>query len=691
MARNDGLLTAPSHTSAKNVALGYVRGHRQAFGLDASDIGALRLVQEARSPLGISHVSWVQTAAGISAYDNVLFANFARDGRLINLGGSAVPDLAIASTVPKLSAGQALAAATSSVAGPLGAPRASGGGGAERATRFSNGDTARLTLFSDGKRTRLAWRVQAAGPDPYLYEVVVDAATGAVLLRRSLTDFASNASVFDNYPGASAGGAARTVDLAAPDGGSWLNRSAGSTVLQGNNAHAYADVNANNFADPAEEAPASSGGDWLYPQTAFSVSGQACPIVGAQAQCSWNSSSFATRSTNQRQATTQLFYLVNTFHDHLKGAPIGFDQAHRNFEFANDGSGQGVAGDPVNAESNDGSGSDNANFSTPGDGFSPRMQMYFFTNPSLNSDDEADIVYHEYTHGLSNRSVGTGLGISAIQSAAMGEGWSDWYAMDFLVAQALSPDTSAPGEVNVGGYVLPGGLFGVPGIRHEALDCATGTSAPACPGSAGAGPGGFTLGDMGRVGGGFEVHNEGEIWAQTLWDLRQTLGSSLTEGLVTDGMRVGPDNPSFLEARDAIIQADQATGGTHYTQIWQVFARRGMGFSASTASANATTATEAFDLPPLLAHQATAISDAPPNGDGDGAAEPGEAVTLNETLANPNPFSVSSISATLTSSSSGVTVGQPASSYPSCPAMPARRTQRPSPSRSRPAIRVAPA
>src|SRR6185437_12414042 len=39
---------------------------------------------------------------------------------------------------------------------------------------------------------------------------------------------------------------------------------------------------------------------------------------------------------------------------------------------------------------------------------------------------------HEYTHGLSNRRVGGGVLITALQSSGMGEGWSDFYALSLL-------------------------------------------------------------------------------------------------------------------------------------------------------------------------------------------------------------------------------------------------------------------
>ena len=42
-----------------------------------------------------------------------------------------------------------------------------------------------------------------------------------------------------------------------------------------------------------------------------------------------------------------------------------------------------------------------------------------------------------------------------------------------------------------------------------------------------------------------------------------------------------PCNPSFLQARDAIIDADKAlTGGKNACEIWKGFAKRGLGEEA---------------------------------------------------------------------------------------------------------------
>jgi hypothetical protein len=606
VARTDGFLTGRRSAAPDSVALGYVRARPGVFGLEEADLDALRLTSRYRSPDGVTHLAFTQTYLGIDAYDNVLLANLDENGRLLNIGGAAVSGLRVPSIAPGIDAGTALAAAKQEVRGALlPPPGATRGRGAERPTRFSSGDKARLTLFGDGSTTRLAWRLQVTGEHDYLYEVILDATSGEVLKRRSLTEFVSRARVYRNFPGAPSGGAPEPVDLAADP--TWLNRSGntklgGNPGLSGNNAYAYADADAIDDATAGDfDIPPSSGTDWDYPVVTAPFSAPGCPSSG----CTWNPTDPATRAENRNQSTTQLFYLVNTFHDHLKAAPIGFTHAARGFEFTDaDGpAGSGVGGDPLLAETDNYVGTDaatikattnNASMSTPPDGESPWLETYFFTDPALNATDTADIVYHEYTHGFTNRTVGSGAGLSAVQSRALGEGWSDWYALDFLVAAGLVVDNAGiHGELEVGAYLLPGGF------RWQGLDCPVGSSAIGCSRPRAAGQGGFTLGDMSRIGPEFEVHDVGEIWAQTLWDLRRVLGSQSARALVSGGLRLSPDNPSFLEARDAIIQADQAANnGANYGALWQVFAARGMGFSAAIASSSAVTASEAFDLPP---------------------------------------------------------------------------------------------
>ena len=75
---------------------------------------------------------------------------------------------------------------------------------------------------------------------------------------------------------------------------------------------------------------------------------------------------------------------------------------------------------------------------------------------------------------------------------------------------------------------------------------------------------------------------------------------------LTDGLRLAPENPTFLDMRNAILQAAVNAGaGQDWTTLWKVFASRGMGWSASTDGVGDVTPTAAFDMPP------TAVSKPP--------------------------------------------------------------------------------
>ncbi len=73
-----------------------------------------------------------------------------------------------------------------------------------------------------------------------------------------------------------------------------------------------------------------------------------------------------------------------------------------------------------------------------------------------------------------------------------------------------------------------------------------------------------------------------------------TGGNNLAMQLVLDGLKLQPCNPTFLDARDAILAADIANNnGVNQCLIWETFARRGLGFSAQVGG------TEAFDIPDI--------------------------------------------------------------------------------------------
>ncbi|MES1193597.1 MAG: M36 family metallopeptidase, partial [Solirubrobacterales bacterium] len=616
------------------------------------DLATLAPSNRSVSPDGVTHLTFGQLDGGIEAYDSALTANVTADGRLINAGGAPVHDLNVPSTDPPLGPAAARTAARRDLGLAPDGETGTVGTDPARTTQFSGLDRASLVTLADPDGDRLAWKLTVAGDDPYVYEVLVDAASGAILTRHSLTDFVSNASVVEHHPG---DGSLHTVDLAA-----WLTTPV--TALTGPNVHAYADRSAPDGIggvgdSDTEVSPNPSTTNFDYPTVPRSpATGQYCPTAFTTI-CTWSGTTVTSPSiaANVNQVTTQVFYYVNRFHDWLAQAPVGFTPASFNFQTGGPG-----GSDPINAETDDYGSVNNANMVTPPDGQPGRMQMYLFKSPypAVNGGDDASIVYHEYAHGLTNRLVGNdgqANGLLDRQSQAMGEGWSDWYAMDFLTAQDLLPDTDAPGEQVVGAYATDNTITG---IRENAIDCPVGDNSPSCPGSALTGPGGFTYADLGRVDASagqpsFEVHADGEIWAETLWDLRRAIGATDARKLITGALRLSPKQPSFLEMRDEILQADAADlaePGAHHAQIWSVFAARGMGYSASTTSANATHATAAFDTPPVVASGAPDVTSAALEHD----------TVLHVPIVNPGTAPLTGVHATLSATTGGVTV--PASS-----------------------------
>src|SRR5581483_8627471 len=92
---------------------------------------------------------------------------------------------------------------------------------------------------------------------------------------------------------------------------------------------------------------------------------------------------------------------------------------------------------------------------------------------------------------------------------------------------------------------------------------------------------------------------DGEIWVQTLWDLRKALGSKLAESLVTRAMELAPGNPSYLDMRNSILTADQVVNhGKANAKIWSVFSHRGMGYFAGSVDGDDTAPVEDFSPPP---------------------------------------------------------------------------------------------
>lgn len=190
------------------------------------------------------------------------------------------------------------------------------------------------------------------------------------------------------------------------------------------------------------------------------------------------------------------------------------------------------------------------------------------------------IIAHEFGHGISNRLTGGRSNSSCLNNdEQMGEGWSDFFS---LVTTHEPGDTKEDirgiGTFAIGQSTRGGGIRRYPyssdfNINPQTFDDIKGTTAP---------------------------HPLGEVWAASLWDLywafvdaygfdsdwnNEESGNFKAVQLVMEGMKIQPCRPGFIQGRDALLAADRLLyDGQHICTIWNIFARRGLGYYAEGGS-----------------------------------------------------------------------------------------------------------
>ena len=94
-------------------------------------------------------------------------------------------------------------------------------------------------------------------------------------------------------------------------------------------------------------------------------------------------------------------------------------------------------------------GRDNAYMLTLADGIPPWSGMFLwepiddaFEGPYPTATSTS-VIQHEYTHGLSTRYVAGGGRARLAAGRSMGEGWSDWYALNHLFNAGLLTSRSS--------------------------------------------------------------------------------------------------------------------------------------------------------------------------------------------------------------------------------------------------------
>lgn len=215
-------------------------------------------------------------------------------------------------------------------------------------------------------------------------------------------------------------------------------------------------------------------------------------------------------------------------------------------------------------------------------------------------DFDNAVIAHEYGHGISNRLTGGANNVDCLwNDEQMGEGWGDWMALVLSMHPGDLPETPR----GMSNYVLDEGPLGT-GLRPFPYTTDMGVN-------------GVTY-SVTNSGAFQETHALGFVWATMLWDLTWALvgeegfdpdmyhgtgGNNVAMHLIMDGMKLQPCSPGFVDGRDAILFADElAYDGAHACTIWQAFARRGLGYSASQGSSfSVDDQVAAFDVPAFCA------------------------------------------------------------------------------------------
>lgn len=245
-----------------------------------------------------------------------------------------------------------------------------------------------------------------------------------------------------------------------------------------------------------------------------------------------------------------------------------------------------------------------------GENFIDELELGNIVNGSIgdygpfdrDSDLDNGVIAHEYGHGISNRLTGGPTASGCLSNdEQMGEGWSDWCAL----ITTIEPGDQATDARGIGTY-SDGQPTNGQGIR------------PA-PYSTNFQVNSYTYASTNNTSGVSQPHGIGFVWCTMLWDLTWALidlegfdndiyngtgGNNVAMHLIMNGMKIQACNPGFVDGRDAILSADQMLyNGQYQCLIWEVFAKRGLGFSADQGSSDdRTDQIGAFDLPPGIDH-----------------------------------------------------------------------------------------
>ncbi len=282
---------------------------------------------------------------------------------------------------------------------------------------------------------------------------------------------------------------------------------------------------------------------------------------------------------------------------------------------------------------------------------------------------DAHVVAHEWGHYLSNRLVNNASGLGNQQGGGMGEGWGDFTA---LLTTVREEDASHPANANWSGVfpLVPYAAVVVSadpyyfGIRRVPYS----TDMTKNP---------LTFTHIGNPIVGFpgpinqnanppsQVHNTGTVWATMLWECFTSLLNEhpFTEArtrmtnYIVASLKMTPTNPTFTEARDAVLAAAFAEDPDDHALLCAAFAMRGIGTLAVSPDRFSTTNTpvvESFECTSFMTFQSASLSAPTDSCDTDSYLDNTEVSTLTVTYKNIGAATLSNTTANISSSNPNI-------------------------------------
>jgi hypothetical protein len=300
------------------------------------------------------------------------------------------------------------------------------------------------------------------------------------------------------------------------------------------------------------------------------------------------------------------------------------------------------------------------------------VTLHQSTSTEHDGDFDNSVIAHEWGHYLHHRLASCE---ATQQCAAMSEGWGDFNSLLLMLRETDDRDgTFAEGiyDTSTGGLVQFGeadpGYFGIRrfpystdrtknalSFRHISDDEAL-PDGPNNPFAA--------------LNANSEIHNAGEVWAETLWEVYNVLidQHGFTEShrrmsdYVVAGLLLTPPEATYTEARDALLAAAGALDSDDMLLMAAAFAGRGAGTCAVSppqTSFNFIGVVESGTVAAKLATGTATLTDDTASCDHDGYLDPGETGTLRLTIANNGVVAAEQVVAKVTTTTAGVTLGAP--------------------------------